>query len=54
SAHGGWHGIDGADVALHPDGSFAARARRGPTFAGTGKWAVAGGLALAGIALEEH
>ncbi|RIJ07191.1 4-phosphopantetheinyl transferase, partial [Clavibacter nebraskensis] len=50
----GWHGIDGADVALHPDGSFAARARRGPAFAGTGRWAVARGLALAGIALEEH
>ncbi|MFT7765904.1 4'-phosphopantetheinyl transferase family protein [Clavibacter tessellarius] len=54
SAHGGWHGIDGADVALHPDGSFAARARRGPAFAGTGRWAVAGGLALAGIALDAH
>ena len=54
SAHGGWHGIDGADVALHPDGSFAVRARRGPAFTGSGRWAVAGGLALAGIALDEH
>ncbi|RII91366.1 4-phosphopantetheinyl transferase, partial [Clavibacter michiganensis] len=32
SAHGGWHGIDGADIALHADGSFAVRARRGPAF----------------------
>ncbi|WP_241534957.1 4'-phosphopantetheinyl transferase family protein [Clavibacter michiganensis] len=54
SAHGGWHGIDGADVALRPDGSFAVRARRGPAFTATGRWAVAGGLALAGIALDEH
>ena len=54
SAHDGWHGIDGAHVALHPDGSFAVRARRGPAFTGTGRWAVTGGLALAGIALDEH
>lgn len=54
SAHGGWHGIDGAHVALHPGGSFAVRARRGPAFAATGMWAVTGGLALAGIALDEH
>ncbi|MBE3078848.1 4-phosphopantetheinyl transferase [Clavibacter michiganensis subsp. michiganensis] len=54
SAQGGWHGIDGAEIALHPDGSFAVRARRGPAFTGTGRWAVAGGLALAGIALDEH
>jgi len=54
SAHGGWHGIDGAEIALHPDGSFAVRALRGPAFAGTGRWAVAGGLALAGIALDER
>lgn len=54
SAHGGWHGIDGAHVALHPDGSFAVRARRGPAFTGTGRWTVTGGLALAGIALNEH
>lgn len=54
SAQGGWHGIDGAEIVLHPDGSFAVRARRGPDFTGTGRWAVAGGLALAGIALDEH
>ncbi|OUD89676.1 hypothetical protein CMMCAS05_13170 [Clavibacter michiganensis subsp. michiganensis] len=54
SAQGGWHGIDGAEIALHPDGSLAVRARRGPDFTGTGRWAVAGGLALAGIALDEH
>ncbi|WP_445444601.1 4'-phosphopantetheinyl transferase family protein [Clavibacter sp. km3a] len=54
SAHGGWHGIDGAHVALRPDGSFAVRARRGPAFAATGRWAVAGGMALAGIALDAH
>ncbi|RII91378.1 4-phosphopantetheinyl transferase, partial [Clavibacter michiganensis] len=41
-------------IALHADGSFAVRARRGPAFTGTGRWAVAGGLALAGIALDEH
>jgi len=54
SAHDGWHGIDGAHVALHPDGSFAVRARRGPAFTGAGRWTVTGGLALAGIALDEH
>ncbi|WP_440695735.1 4'-phosphopantetheinyl transferase family protein [Clavibacter nebraskensis] len=53
SAHGGWHGIDGADVALRADGSFAARARRGPAFTGTGRWTVAEGMALAGITLDE-
>lgn len=51
SAHGGWYGIDGADVALRPDGTFAVSARRGPTFAGTGRWAVDDGMALAGITL---
>jgi 4'-phosphopantetheinyl transferase EntD len=54
SAHGGWYGIDGADVALHPDGSFAVRARRGPAFTATGMWTVAGGMALAAITLDEH
>ncbi|MBF4617860.1 4-phosphopantetheinyl transferase [Clavibacter sp. VKM Ac-2873] len=54
SAHGGWYGIDGAHVALHADGSFAVRARRGPAFAGNGRWAVAEGIAVAGIALDEH
>lgn len=53
SAHGGWHGIDGADVALRADGSFAVRARRGPAFTGTGRWTVAEGMALAGITLDE-
>lgn len=51
SAHGGWYGIDGANVALHPDGSFAVRARRGPAFTGTGSWALHSGTALAGITL---
>ncbi len=54
SAHGGWHGIDGAHVALRPDGTFAVRARRGPAFTGTGRWTVAEGIALAGITLDEH
>ncbi|QIS40695.1 4-phosphopantetheinyl transferase [Clavibacter capsici] len=54
SAQGGWHGIDGAHVELHPDGTFAVRARRGPAFAGTGRWTVAEGMALAGITLDEH
>lgn len=54
SAHSGWYGVDGADVALHPDGTFVASARRGPTFAGTGRWAVGGGMALAGITLAER
>jgi 4'-phosphopantetheinyl transferase EntD len=54
SAHGGWHGIDGAEIALHLDGSFAVRARRGPAFTGTGMWTVAEGMALAAITLAEH
>ncbi|MDA3804914.1 4-phosphopantetheinyl transferase [Clavibacter sp. CT19] len=54
SAHGGWYGIDGAHVVLHPDGSFAVRARRGPAFTGTGRWTVADGMALAGITLDEN
>ncbi|MGU3409056.1 4'-phosphopantetheinyl transferase [Microbacterium sp. M1A1_1b] len=54
SAHGGWYGIDGADVALRPDGSFTARARRGPQFTGTGRWVLDRGKALAGIVLAER
>ncbi|MCJ1712557.1 4'-phosphopantetheinyl transferase [Curtobacterium sp. VKM Ac-2922] len=54
AAHGGWFGIDGADVALRPDGSFTVRARRGPVFTGTGRWVLDRGRALAGIALAEH
>lgn len=54
SAHGGWYGVDGAAVALRPDGTFAVSARRGPTFAGTGRWAVDGGMAFAGVTLAER
>ncbi|WP_261783846.1 4'-phosphopantetheinyl transferase [Curtobacterium sp. TC1] len=54
SAHGGWYGIDGANITVCPDGSFIASARRGPRFAGTGRWSVDGGMALAGITLDEH
>lgn len=54
SAHGRWYGIDGAHVALRPDGSFVVGARRGPTFAGTGRWAVHEGTAQAGITLAGH
>ncbi len=51
TAHDGWFGIDGAHVELRPDGTFTASARRGPTFAATGRWAVDRGTARAGIVL---
>lgn len=54
TAHGGWFGIAGAAVELRPDGSFVARARRGPAFTATGRWVVDRGTVLAGIALAEH
>ncbi|WP_260855907.1 4'-phosphopantetheinyl transferase [Curtobacterium sp. 9128] len=54
AAHDGWYGIDGAHIALDPDGTFAVGARRGPTFAGTGRWVVDEGRALAGFTLADH
>lgn len=54
TAHGGWFGIDGAEIDLRPDGSFGAVARRGPAFTAVGRWAVDRGRALAGTTLAER
>jgi len=54
SGHGGWFGIDGADIAHCPDGAFVARARRGSAFTATGRRTVERGTELTAIALADR